>query len=82
MEEEIKIYIGPTVMRWGLHHGSTYPYGIPAALRETMRKCPAVRDLVVPVSKCVSARAECARKGSLLHSRYAAVLAGLNSRED
>ena len=79
MSSEIKIYVGPSLYRWGLHHGSTYTGGLPATVQAAVEKCPAVRDLIVPVDRYMSARTEIARKGSLLNGRCAAVLAGLSS---
>ena len=79
MNSEIKIYAGPSLYRWGLHHGSTYTGELPATVQAAIEKCPAVRDLIVPVSRYMSARTEIARKGSLLNARCAAVLAGLSS---
>ncbi len=76
---EIKIYAGPSLYRWGLHHGSTYRDTLPATVQAAIEKCPAVRDLIVPVSRYMSARADIARKGTLLNARCAAVLAGLSS---
>ena len=79
MASEIKIYAGPSLYRWGLHHGSTYRGALPATVQAAIDRCPAVRDLIVPVSRYMSARAEIARKGTLLNARCAAVLAGLSS---
>ncbi len=79
MAREIQIYAGPSLYRWGLHHGSTFTGDLPATVQAALEKCPAVRDLIIPVSRYMSARADIARKGTLLNARCAAVLAGLSS---
>lgn len=72
---ERRIYIGPTLPRWGLRFGMVFSEGLTPFAASAVEKCADIEGLIVPVSKTTESRAAAARKGTAVNTRIAAVLA-------
>ena len=78
---ERRIYIGPSLPRWGLHFGMVFSGDFPASISEAMKKCPGIGGLIVPVSKTTASRAAALKTGSAINTRIAAVRAAYGKEE-
>ncbi len=72
---ERRIYIGPSLPRWGLHFGMVFSDGLTPSAASAVEKCADIAGLIVPVSKTTEARAAALIKGTAVNSRISAVLA-------
>ena len=72
---ERRIYIGPSLPRWGLHFGMVFSEGFTPSAASAVEKCADIAGLIVPVSKTTESRAAALRKGTAVNTRIAAVLA-------
>lgn len=73
-------YIGPTI-RGVVPSGTLFPYTRAELLEKMSGVCadyPELRHLVIEGKRLAQARKEIQRTGTLLHTKYAALLARLN----
>ena len=78
---ERRIYIGPSLPRWGIHFGMVFSDGFPPSVMEAAEKCPDISGLIVPVSKTTASRAAARKKGSAINTRIAAIMAAYGQEE-
>lgn len=76
-----RIYIGPSLPRWGLYFGMVFSDGLTPTAQAAAEKCPRVMGLIVPVSNTTASRAELNRKGTALNTCRNAVLAAYGKEE-
>ena len=70
-----RIYIGPSLPRWGIHFGMVFIGDFPPSIVTAMGRCPDINGLIVPVSQATASRAAALRKGTAINTRIAAVRA-------
>ena len=78
---ERRIYIGPSLPRWGIHFGMVFSGGFPPSVMKAAEKCPDINGLIVPVSKTTVSRAAALKKGSAISLRISAVMAAYGKEE-
>jgi hypothetical protein len=62
------IYIGESLPGGSLQQFSIYKNGLPPVLEAHIEKCPAIREMLVPVSKLAETRANLPVQGSREHT--------------
>lgn len=65
-------YMGPDIKNVATH-GTTYTDGIPAELEEKIAAVPALKGLLIPVSKLAASSVAIATEGSALNTLYKTV---------
>lgn len=66
------IYVGPTIKNVVKQH-TVYTNGLPAILEEKAKELPAIKKLVVPVSKLMEVRKQLEQTGTAYSVFYAQV---------
>lgn len=69
VKKAVEQYIGPTIPGVAVTC-TVYNNGIPKELQEEINKVPAIRSLIVPVTKLAAARKEINQKNSALRVCY------------
>ena len=78
---ERRIYIGPSLPRWGIHFGMVFSGDFPSSINAALEKCADINSLIVPVSKTTASRAAALKKGSAISTRISAVMAAYGQEE-
>lgn len=74
-------YVGPDIKKVAIN-GTVYTGGLPKALEEKIEKVPAIKGLIVPISKLAETGVAIATKGTALNNLYNAVKIKLNELDD
>lgn len=72
--KEAVIYIGETLSNGVLQQHSIFINGVPSFLNEHVEACPAIRQLMVPISRFAESKARLAEQGSLEYQLNAEIL--------
>lgn len=73
-EPERLIYCGPNIPGGALQRYTVFKGGLPAHLGELFEKCPAIKQMFVPVADLARVDGAIGTKGTPEHSAYQAVL--------
>lgn len=74
-------YMGPDIKNVAIN-GTAYIGELPAALKEKIEEVPALKGLLVPVSKLASAGVAISTKGTALNNLYTAVSIKLREKQE
>lgn len=74
-------YVGPDIKKVAIN-GTTYIGGLPEELQKKIDQVPALRGLLVPISKLAETGVAIATKGTALNTLYTAVQVKLAELED
>lgn len=74
-------YVGPDIKKVAIN-GTTYIGGLPVELQKKIDQVPAIRGLLVPISKLAETGVAIATKGTALNTLYEAVQDKLAQLED
>lgn len=58
MKQGQVIYLGPRLHAFGVGYGNVFYNGVHPRLRQAIKLCPAISELIVPVAKAGRVRAE------------------------
>jgi hypothetical protein len=78
-EQEAVIYCGASLAAGTLQQYSVFVNGIPEHLNEHIKKCPAIKGLMVPISKFQEVRKRIEEPGTAEHTLNAQILAYVRS---
>lgn len=78
---EAVTYVGPDIKKVAIN-GTTYIGGLPDVLQEKIEQIPAIRGLLVPISKLAETGVAIATKGTALNNLYESVQVKLRELED
>jgi hypothetical protein len=77
--QEAVIYCGASLAAGTLQQYSVFVNGIPEHLHEHIKKCPAIKGLMVPISKFQEVRKRIEEPGTAEHTLNAQILAYVRS---
>lgn len=74
-------YVGPDIKKVAIN-GTTYIGGLPTELQKKIDQIPAIKGLLVPISKLAETGVAIATKGTALNTLYDAVQGKLKELEE
>lgn len=69
-EEDVRIYLGPTMHRRVMVHAACFRGGLSEAVKAVINKCPEVGGLIVPVEDAPRTKAKIEEAGTEQHRLY------------
>lgn len=69
-EEDVRIYLGPTMHRRVMVHAACYRGGLSDSVKAVIDRCPEVAGLIVPVEDAPKTKAKIEKAGTEQHRLY------------
>lgn len=69
-EEDVRIYLGPTMHRRVMVHASCFRGGLSDAVKDIVERCPEVGGLIVPVEDAAKTKKKIDEQGTEQHRLY------------
>lgn len=71
---ETVIYVGESLPNGVLSQYNIFTNGVPTILEEDIKKCPAIKQLMVPISALNETRSQMEKQGSMEHTLNGQIL--------
>lgn len=73
-EKELLIYVGPSIPKTGLLQNTVLNNGLPVDATEHLKKCPAIKRLIIPIGITAQSRKDLATAGTPEHKNFSEVM--------